>query len=210
VRRTEEGWQERFVTLESDHFAFVDLPLSSPTLAEYVESHLEEMPVNSVTEVNLEARDWIRSLSNKLNRGFVLIVDYGWVRADYYSPHRTAGTLEASGNHRREPDPLARPGELDLTAHVDFTSIAETAEATGMRVAGFGDQHHFLVGLSRLHFTEGTRPDPREMRAFQTLAHPTMLGRAFKVLCLGKEEESLPLSGFAFSSDPRAVLGLPD
>jgi len=171
------------------------------------------MPVNTVTEVNLDARDWIRSLSGRVKQGYVLIIDYGWPRAEYYAPHRTTGTLEAIGDHRRESDPLSRPGELDLTAHVDFTSLAESAEASGMRVAGFTDQHHFLVGLSRLHFAEGAPPAPRDARAFQTLSHPTMLGRAFKVLCLekcaaGTGAAAPPLSGFSFSSDPSAALGL--
>jgi SAM-dependent MidA family methyltransferase len=175
-------------------------------------------------------------LSRKLRRGFALVVDYGSERAEYYAPHRISGTLEAVGEHRREPDPLARPGAIDLTAHVDFTSLAEAAESAGMVVAGFTDQHHFLVGLSRLHFAEGAPPDRSEARAFQTLSHPTMLGRAFKVLCLKKgvaegrsvarAEETQEggkgavglsrsvaapavLSGFTFAPEPRLALGLP-
>jgi SAM-dependent MidA family methyltransferase len=185
-----------------------------------------------VTEVNREAREWIATLGRKLCRGFALVIDYGGPRTEYYSPERTTGTLEAIGEHRRESDPLARPGEVDLTAHVDFTSLAEAAESAGLCVVGFTDQHHFLIGLSRLHFREGVPPDPSEARAFQTLSHPTLLGRAFKVLCLEKgldqrrgaeaaeeaqaeTQTSVPpiaggrLSGFSFSSNSRDALGLP-
>src|SRR4051812_5438203 len=62
VHRTVEGWRERFVSVEDDRLALVNAPFSSSALAEYVDLHLQEMPVNTVTEVNLDARDWIRSL----------------------------------------------------------------------------------------------------------------------------------------------------
>ncbi|MEQ1862607.1 MAG: SAM-dependent methyltransferase [Chthoniobacteraceae bacterium] len=185
VHRAADGLRERAVALEGDRFVFVDVPLSSDRLHE--------------GEVNLAALDWIASLAPKLTRGIVLIIDYGHTR----SALPTGPTLEAIASHRRV-DPLATPGEADLTAHVDFTALAE---ATDLEVLGFTDQHHFLTGLARLHFVEGTPPDPRDARAFQTLSHPTMLGRAFKALALGRGVEG-QLSGFAFARDPRAELGL--
>jgi SAM-dependent MidA family methyltransferase len=233
LHRTEDGWRERFVSSESDRLVFIDRELSSPGLRVYVAAHLPDMPVGTVTEVNLDARHWIKSVGRRLRAGFVLVIDYGVPRAEYYATHRTEGTLEAIADHRRESDPLARPGEIDLTAHVDFTSLAEAAKHAGLRVAGFTDQHHFLVGLSRLHFAEGVQPDPSETRAFQTLSHPTMLGRAFKVLCLEKmmdlrksaestegtrKEVKTPsfestaaghrLSGFVYTSNPRDTLSI--
>jgi SAM-dependent MidA family methyltransferase len=212
VHHTPDGWRERYVESHRDGFAFVDHDLSCPVLADYVAAHLAHMPVRTVTEINLDALAWIAALARKIQRGFVLMIDYGSPRAEYYAPHRFTGTLEAIGEHQREANPLARPGEVDLTAHVDFTAIAESAEAAGMHAIGFTDQHHFLVGLSRLHFPDGTPPEPRDSRAFQTLAHPTLLGRAFKVLCLAKDvpaSEAKTLAGFAFAAEPRGVLGLP-
>jgi SAM-dependent MidA family methyltransferase len=134
----------------------------------------------------------------KLARGWVLAVDYGHERADYYAPERTEGTLSAYANHRREPDPFARPGEIDLTAHVDFTSLIESAETAGMKCAGFTDQHHFMVGLGAGHFADGANSG--DVRAFQTLMHPQMMGMAFKVVCFAKGVElSPPLAGFRYA-----------
>jgi SAM-dependent MidA family methyltransferase len=184
VRRTADGLRECAVALDGDRFAFVEVPLSNARLHE--------------GEVNLAALDWLAALAPKLTRGLMLVIDYGYTRNDPRTP-----TLEAIAAHRRV-DPLENPGEADLTAHVDFTSLAE---ATDLDVLGFTDQHHFLTGLSRLHFVEGVRPDPRDARAFQTLAHPTMLGRSFKALALGRGLTA-QLAGFAFARDPRAILGL--
>jgi len=124
-------------------------------------------------------------------------VDYGFAREEYYAPSRTAGTLSAYAGHRREPDPLVRPGGIDLTAHVDFDSLMESAIAAGFRKAGFTDQHHFMVGLGASHFADGA--NAAERRAFQTLMHPQMMGIAFKVLALAKGVEGARLAGFRFA-----------
>lgn len=182
VHRVDGTLRERAVALEGARFVFTDVPPSSARLHE--------------GEVNLAALDWLRALAPKLTRGVALVIDYGYTRTD----PRT-DTLEAIAAHRRV-DPLENPGEADITAHVDFAALAT---ATDLDVLGFTDQHHFLVALSRLHFAEGVRPDPRDARAFQTLSHPTMLGRAFKVLALGRGVED-QLTGFAFARDPRAAL----
>lgn len=193
LHRTADGWRERAVSLEGDRFVFIDVPLSNESLA-------APSPEASEAEVNLGALDWIRGLAAKLSRGAVFVIDYGYTQAE----PPTQGTLEAIAGHRRV-DPLATPGEADITAHVDFSALAA---ATDLDVLGFTDQHHFLVALSRLHFAEGTPPAPRDARAFQTLAHPTMLGRAFKTLSLGRGVKT-PLTGFAFARDPWQQLGLP-
>ena len=96
-----------------------------------------------------------------MQRGFVLAVDYGFPRHEYYAPTRITGTLSAYANHRREPDPLARPGEIDLTAHVEFDSIIEAAKAAGLRLEGFTDQHHFTVGIGAEHFADGANAAER-------------------------------------------------
>jgi SAM-dependent MidA family methyltransferase len=203
LHRTNDGWQERAVTWSEDRFAFTDLPARGWLRQEA----LAHLPIGTTTEVNRASTTWMLTLGTKLKRGLILIIDYGFPWSEYYAEHRTSGTLEAIAAHRRV-DPLAQPGEADLTTHVEFTTLAEIAEHAGLNVLGFTDQHHFLVALSRLHFAEGVPPDPRDARAFQTLAHPTMLGRAFKTLALGRGMEG-PLAGFAFARDPRQQLGLP-
>lgn len=192
MARTADGWNERYAVWQDDHFTFTDGPLSDPRLT----AHLAAIaaPPGFVTEVNLAALDWVDALAAKLQRGFVLIIDYGYPREQYFE--RSAGTLSAYAAHQREPDPLARPGEIDLTAHVEFSSLIEHATQAGFCEHGFTDQHRFMVGISRRHFT-GDTALPEELRAFKTLMHPAFMGQAFKVLCLEKGVgANVSLSGF--------------
>lgn len=195
VVKTREGWCERMVADDGGKFHFVEGPLGSEALREACARIPGPLPEGYVTEVNLAARAWIGDVAASLARGFVLAVDYGFPREEYYSPGRKSGTLAACASHRREPDPLARPGEIDLTAHVEFTSLIEAGEAAGLRLLGFTDQHHFMVGLGLLHFADGA--NAAERRAFQTLMHPELMGTAFKVVCFTKGTgESPELAGF--------------
>jgi len=205
-------WLERHVTAEGDAFVFTDAPLSSPALCEHL-ARLPAVPAGYVTEVNLAALTWLAQLAPKLQRGLILAIDYGYARADYYREDRTEGTLSAYADHRRERNPLARPGEIDLTAHVDFTTLAEHALALGFALTGFTDQHHLMVGLSPLHFPDEpaiTLARQKDLRALQTLMHPTMLGRAFQAICLSWAVPSgATLAGFRFANDPRLALDIP-
>lgn len=191
LRQVDGEWHERAVAVKGEGFGWVDAPFSDDRLREHLGGSV------SLREINLEALDWIKALAAKVTRGVVLAIDYGYTRADL----PPGGSLEAITSHRRV-DPLDTPGDVDLTAHVDFTALAE---ASGLDVLGFTDQHHFLTGLARLYFVEGERPDPRDMRAFQTLSHPTMLGRSFKALALGRGVGG-SLAGFAFAGDARRSL----
>jgi len=205
VRLTPEGWRELGVNWPGEGFAWAEIeaPLTEalrrglPFTGDAEAALGAGFQPGYTTEVNLAAVDWMAKLSRRLQRGLILAIDYGFPRADYYALHRTDGTLQAYSAHR-VVEPLAFPGEADLTTHVDFSALAEAAQAGGLEVAGFADQHHFLVALSRLYFTDGVPPAPRDLRAFQTLSHPTMLGRAFKVLGVGKGLGDR-LSGFAFA-----------
>lgn len=205
VVRAGGSWLEEHVDFQEERFAVVDHPLSRDALKERL-ARLPELPDGYRTEINLAASEWIAQLASRMVRGYVLAVDYGFSREEYYRPERTDGTLSAYANHRRERDPLARPGEMDLTAHVDFTSLAEEAEDAGFGIVGFTDQHHFMVGLGKSHFKEGSMA-PKEISAFKTLMHPDFMGRSFKMLCLEKgTTKGLPLAGFQFAKDPRMSL----
>ena len=191
-------WMEKHVTFSGEEFCFTDLPLSSAELSAAC-AKIPQPLAGTITEVNLAARTWIAETALRMDRGYVLLVDYGWPRDEYHSPTRTTGTLSAYANHRREENPLARPGELDLTAHINFTDLADAARATGLRVAGFTDQHHFMVGLGEAHFANGANlPD---IRAFQTLMHPQFMGLAFKVAAFAKVAPTAPLAGFRYARD---------
>ena len=203
VVRRAGGWRERAVDFDGGRFIFVDASISNAAL----EAAVARLPIATEgyeTEINLAGPAWITEVAGRLVSGFLMAIDYGYARGDYYRPERNQGTLSAYAAHQREPDPLARPGEIDLTAHVDFTSLAEAGIASGLSLAGFTDQHHFMVGLGQLHFT-GNQASPQEIRAFKTLMHPSLMGRSFHVLCLSRAVEGAGLSGFRFG-DARTVL----
>jgi SAM-dependent MidA family methyltransferase len=204
-------WREIHVVLDGGRFVFTDLPVTSAPLRAAL-AQLPPVPAGYRTEINLAALTWIDALATKLTRGFALVIDYGFPRADYYRPERTTGTLTGYARHRRVDDLLAAPGETDLTAHVDFTALAGRALAAGLRVGGFTDQHHFIVALGALH-CPATIPDTpasqRELRAFKTLMHPQMMGRSFQVIGFEKSVASpIPLTGFRFASAASKALGL--
>jgi len=202
------AWRETHVALAGDRFVFTEHAITSAPLHAAL-AQLPLVPAGYRTEINLAALTWLDTLATKLTRGFALIIDYGFSRAEYYRPDRTVGTLTGYAQHRRVADLLAAPGATDLTAHLDFTALAERATAAGLRLAGFTDQHHFIVALGTLHFP-ATIPDTpasqRELRAFKTLMHPQMMGRSFQVLALEKGATA-PLTGFQFAADAARALG---
>jgi SAM-dependent MidA family methyltransferase len=157
-----------------------------------------ESPGEQIT--NQSQLDWIDSLASRLQRGFVLAIDYGFPRSEFHE------VVQVRARHRQLGSPFEQIGEADVTAHVNWTDIAARAEKTGLRVHGFTDQHHFLTGLiSKFPEIAGER----SKSALQTLLHPEMLGRSFQVLALAKDVDFVaPLSGFKFARDPRRDLGL--
>ena len=208
--QTECAWLEKFVTLNDDMFGFVDQPIADQTLRD----HLQKSPAQLAgyqTEINLAALDWIDNLSRKLDRGYVLTIDYGYPRDEFFAPHRSAGTLQVRAQHHLLQSPFDEIGHADITSHVEWTSIVERAEACGFEVKGFTDQHHFITGIiSELaHDIARGDADAKAKRALQTLLHPEMLGRNFQILALGKNADVVaPLAGLKFARDARAGLGI--
>jgi SAM-dependent MidA family methyltransferase len=204
-------WLEKYVTVTSNGFEFVLGPISTEKLRD----HLGKIPAppesSYETEINLAALDWIETLASKLERGFVLAVDYGFPRHEFYAPERTMGTLRCYAQHRIVASPFANVGQTDITSHVDWTSLAERAEDYSLRVAGFTDQHHFITALvansMKDEFIETEALEQR--RVLQTLLHPGLLGRTFQFLVLAKSiAPDVALSGFKFARDARLTLGL--
>jgi SAM-dependent MidA family methyltransferase len=203
VREPDGEWQEKFVVNADSNFSFTTQPIADPELR----AALEKMPpienVAYETEVNLVAPDWIENVAHKLQHGFVLAVDYGYPRAEFYATERTTGTLQSFARHHVVSSPLDDVGRVDITAHVEWTSVAERAEDCGLTLAGFTDQHHFMTGLLARH-----TPTESERRALQTLLHPEFLGTRFQYLALAKNIPDSRLTGFRFAREPRQSLGL--
>jgi len=200
-------WLEEFVALENDQFVFVEQPIADAKLRAAVQAP-PTRPEGYTSEVNLAALDWIDRISEKLTRGCLITVDYGYTREEFYAPERTTGTLQIRAKHRSIDSPFESIGEADMSARVEWTSLAERAESRGLHVIGFTDQHHFLTGIisDRPELVE--QDDWKTARALPTLLHPEMLGRTFQVLALAKNIDAIGLSGFKFARDARAALGL--
>ncbi len=197
-------WSERRVGSEDGRFVFVDAPFAgeAPAVA-------EDIP-RFATEICPSLAPWMRTVAGKLTRGWILLVDYGHPAMVRHHPSRAAGSLAAYRAHRRVDNPLSDPGSQDLTAHVDFTAVARAAEAAGLQLAGFTDQHHALTALAAKVFPampkdKLSQDAEREMRALRQLLHPESMGTSFKFLALAKECGA-PLGAFAFARDPRREL----
>ncbi|MEY2496720.1 MAG: hypothetical protein QOD12_276 [Verrucomicrobiota bacterium] len=206
----DDDWKQRCVVESGEGFGFAAEPIADAGLRRQVRKIPRLEAGDYETEVNLAALDWIEDVSKKLIRGYVLAVDYGYPRDEFYAPDRTGGTLQCRAQHRTVASPLDQIGHADITAHVDWTSVAERAEEYGLALHGFADQHHFITGiLSRLVRDEIAEEKERSARsALQTLLHPELLGTRFQFLALGKNAPGDSLSGFSFARDARKALGL--
>lgn len=148
-----------------------------------------------VSEVNEWMGGWLRQCFDILTAGGVLILDYGYPQHEYYHPDRDMGTLMCYHQHRSHTDPFCWVGEQDLSAHVDFTRVAEVASEVGFSVAGFLNQATFLLEQGLLtqvqQLPEAVRL--REMHAVNQLLSPAEMGELIKVIWLTKHCD-LPLT----------------
>jgi len=190
---------ERGVTQNLGRFAWQDqLSVQSDILN--IVNKIKELG-NYQSELSLAARGLISSLCQRLNHGALLFIDYGFGAGEYYHPQRNRGTLMCHYRHYAHDDPFYYPGLQDLTAHVDFTAIAETAIDNGAEFLGYTTQAHFLLNVGLLDFLKTVSPD--DVKTYvplsaqvQKLTSPAEMGELFKVIALGKGLK-IPLSGFA-------------
>jgi SAM-dependent MidA family methyltransferase len=159
------------------------------------------LPDGYESEVCLGLAEWFKAIAYSLERGVLLFVDYGLSRREYYSVERTRGTLLCHFRHRFHEDALTRVGLQDITAWVDFTAVAEAAQAADCEVAGYTTQAHFLIGCGLGEFVANV--DGLELvqrlnlsRQAMVLTLPGEMGERFKVIALSKGYDS-PLRGFA-------------
>ena len=194
-------WLQEFVVKNGqEDLILCTKQISDPELRRDVDFLPKTLPVGFRAEVNPGMRPWLRTLHERMERGVILTIDYGQVGEDRYAPHRADGTLVAYQAHQRFHDPLPEPGMRDITAQVDFTSLAAQARGLGFEILGYSDQHHFLVGAAEPwlrslgdslqgDLLESKQPD---LRALQTLLNPGILGRQFKAIALSKNFKATP------------------
>ena len=188
VRVVNGLWQELYVTLESSGTAFSETPgpLSSPRLTEALSGLPVQLMEGYTTEINLRALDWMADIARRLTEGFVVTIDYGHERNQYFAPHRRDGTLLCYHHHTQNRDPFTLIGQQDITAHVEFTSLIEQGRRAGLEPILFCDQSRFLLDAGREILEEIATRDAGQWSAERNqahqLIHPTHMGRAFKVL----------------------------
>jgi SAM-dependent MidA family methyltransferase len=212
-------WNEKFVSVEhrlsagaaggvelrrtNAPFEFVTTGVSRSDL---LGPHLGFFPAGFETEVNLAAPKLMSEIAAKVSRGVILTIDYGFSRTEFYSLHRSQGSLQVRAKQKKLSSPFQQIGLADISGHVEWTSLAAAAQSSGATLIGFTDQHHFLAGIISKFFPEADF-NVSEKRAVQTLLHPEMLGRNFQALALGKDLRE-DLAGFRFARDPNAALGI--
>ena len=165
------------------------------------------LPEGYTSEVNLRIAPWIATLAGCLERGVVLLFDYGLPRAHYYHAQRVAGTLRCHFRHRAHDDPFINLGVQDITAWVDFTRVAEAATLAGLEVSGFATQAAFLLALG-LERIVAAAPDAvsraRLAGEARRLVMPEEMGEAFKAMALARGYAA-PLEGFTLQDLRRSL-----
>ena len=204
------AWVEECVSRQGVELIWDTRAINDPILDKIAETLPKALAKGFRLEVNPGIQPWLRSIHEKMDRGIILTIDYGQVGEDRYAPHRADGTLLAYQNHERFNDPLPGPGLRDITAQVDFTALAKDARQAGFEILGFSDQHHFLIGAAEpwLRSLGDTALDyQKDLRALQSLLHPSTMGMQFKAIALGKNFPNIPiLSCFKFQRPGIEVL----
>ena len=144
------------------------------------------------SELNMTLQPWLQGVADCVDQALLLLIDYGYPRSEYYHPQRSHGTLMCHYRHRAHADPLLFPGLQDITAHVDFTAVAEAGVAAGLEVCGYTPQSWFLLdcGLDSLLQAAGpadTAAYLQQAQQAKTLILPGEMGERFKCIALTRE-----------------------
>jgi SAM-dependent MidA family methyltransferase len=186
------------VEWQSGQFVWASRPLMESRVRELAER--QDLPMEYRTEICTAAEGLIASLATMLKHGVLLFIDYGFPQHEYYHPQRSQGTLMCHYRHHAHDDPFFHPGLQDITAHVDFSLIAETAVGHKLQLLGYCSQAQFLINCGITELLANV--SPHDMAAYaplaaqaQKLLSPAEMGELFKVIALGKGM-TIPLQGF--------------
>lgn len=162
---------------------------------------------NYRSEINLQAESWVHEMGRWLKQGAALLIDYGFPTSEFYHQQRATGTLMCHFRHFAHDESLILAGLQDITAHVDFTAIADAALAADLEVLGYISQAHFLLNCGMTEHLEQLQAQldldnpihlqswTQQVSAVQKLLSEAEMGELFKVMALAKEIDP-PLLGF--------------
>jgi SAM-dependent MidA family methyltransferase len=189
------AWHERGVVELNGRFAFDDKPLARDPLVAKIDAAIDAVNdapfVEYVTETHEAAIAFTKTVCTMLTRGAAFFIDYGFPRHEFYHAQRAGGTLMCHYRHRAHADPFLYPGLQDITAHVEFTGIAEAGVDTGADLLGFTSQARFLMNAGITDVLTGV--DPADARRFlpaanavQKLLSESEMGELFKVIAFSR------------------------
>jgi SAM-dependent MidA family methyltransferase len=211
VTRSGGKLKEVYVTAEGDALREKLGPISDTAIAAAVARYANQLEEGSRVEVSLAAIQWIRSVAEKLARGFVVTIDYGDLAERLYTPNRPRGTLLAYRRHATWEDFYADPSERDLTAHVNFSSLIDAGREAGLEFTGLTTQEKFLMALGEeTQFSDLYEAGQSEIEKLQARLKlkrliypgepdgPSGMGTIFKVLIQHREVNTPRLTGLKF------------
>jgi SAM-dependent MidA family methyltransferase len=193
------GLREIFVGLRDGALVEVEGDPSSPDLQAYLDRAGVVLEPDGRAEINLAADRWIAAAGEAIERGFLILIDYGHEAPELFSGSHATGTLTTFSSHRsglRAAEWLVEPGERDITSHVDLTSVRMAAERAGLTTLGTTDQTYFLMGLGlpeRLQSGGQAR-----INQAKTLMLPGGLGSTHKVMIFSKNAGHPRLKGLSY------------
>ena len=188
LARVGGAWQERGVVWHQGRLAWADRPTDlRPPLA-------VDGPHDYLTETHAQAEGFVRTLADRLSRGAIFLIDYGFPEHEYYHPQRSTGTVMCHRAHEADADPLVQVGLKDITAHVNCTGIALAGQDAGLQVLGYTSQGRFLLNCGLL---DGMADAPLPERVMlQKLIHEHEMGELFKVIAFAVDTPQQPYSGW--------------
>lgn len=183
-------WNDESAAFEWDY-----QPITEPLLQKLANKLLQQIGEPSErgyhTEINLNIVPWLHSIDDFLKAGLVLLIDYGYPRQEFYQAARHMGTLRCHYQHRAHSNPFFYPGLQDITAHVDFTAVAEAAYNSHFKLTGYTTQAHFLMSTGLMEMAaDMDAPITEQLKIAQqikTLTMPDEMGENFKVMALSKQ-----------------------
>jgi SAM-dependent MidA family methyltransferase len=153
--------------------------------------HQLNLPDGYTSEYHPTLKPWINNLSTLLQKGAVFIFDYGFPQHEYYHPDRNMGTIMCHYQQQSNTDPFFMPGSQDITAHVNFTQVAEASVEAGFHVAGYTSQAAFLLDVGITELCQSYQ----DSQAVKLLTLPSEMGELIKVIALSKQLD-IPIPGF--------------
>ncbi len=186
VIRIGEQLKEIYVIYKDDKLQFFPDDFSNPDLNEYLKRLKIKLVDKQIADINLDATRWVRSLGEKIRKGFVVTIDYGWTADKLYAPFRMDGTVTCYFKHKQNNDFFERIGEQDITAFVDFTALIEYGKDAGLEYVNLLPQSLYLVQSGILEYISKASTDLQRASIKSLIIPEGGFGTNFHVLIQSK------------------------